>query len=124
MVTGEVDDRLASRRVASALRDLIAAGEYGPGDQLPSYRQLSAEHDVAINTAQVAVRSLANEGLVEIRHGSGAFVRSASADAPSLREELTRLQEQLKHARQELASVDEAVAHVLARLPGDAAGEV
>lgn len=123
MVTSEAEDRLASRKVASALRELIAAGEYGPGDQLPSYRQLSADHDVAVNTAQVAVRILANEGLVEIRHGSGAFVRAPSADAPSLREELTRLQEQLRHARQELASVDEAVAHVLARLPMDAANE-
>jgi len=122
-VTSEADDRLASRKVAAALRELIAAGEYGPGDQLPSYRQLAADHDVAVNTAQSAVRILASEGLVEIRHGSGAFVRSPSEGAPSLREELTRLQGRLHHTQQELASVSEAVAHVLARLPEDSAGE-
>lgn len=64
-----------SRRIADALRERIAAGEFGPGDQLPSERELVAAHQVARNTARAALLILGAEGLVVARHGRGVFVR-------------------------------------------------
>lgn len=66
----------ASRQVAAALRRAIEAGEYQPGDKLPSERELAAIHEVARNTAREAIRQLAESGLVTPRHGRGVFVRA------------------------------------------------
>lgn len=65
----------ASRRLAARLRAAIESGELGPRDRLPSERQLVDTHNVARNTAREAVRLLADEGLVTVEHGRGAFVR-------------------------------------------------
>ena len=64
-----------SRRIADALRQAIAAGGYQPGDRLPSERELAAEHAAARNTAREASGLLQAEGLVDVQHGRGAFVR-------------------------------------------------
>jgi len=65
----------ASRQVAAALRAAIESGELGPGDKLPSERDLAANYKVARNTAREAVRQLAESGLVTAHHGRGVFVR-------------------------------------------------
>ena len=65
----------ASRRLAAQLRAAIESGQLAPGDRLPSERKLVETHDVARNTAREAVRLLADEGLVTVEHGRGAFVR-------------------------------------------------
>jgi DNA-binding FadR family transcriptional regulator len=69
------DQRPASRRVADLLRAAIEQDDYGPGDRLPSYRDLVNEHGIAMGTAREVMRLLERDGLVDIRHGSGAFVR-------------------------------------------------
>ncbi|MFE5683020.1 winged helix-turn-helix domain-containing protein [Streptomyces sp. NPDC056512] len=50
--------------VAEALRQRIALGGFGPGDRLPTERELSAAFGVGRNTVRQAVRELADEGLV------------------------------------------------------------
>lgn len=64
----------ASKVLAAKLRHAILAGEYRPGEQLPSRRDLAREHGIAGNTAGEAVRRLAEEGLVHRHHGKGVFV--------------------------------------------------
>jgi GntR family transcriptional regulator len=64
-----------SRQIADALRLRINAGELGPGDRLPSERELAAEHGAARNTARQAIAILQAEGLVQAEHGRGVFVR-------------------------------------------------
>ena len=66
---------LPSRRIAEALRALIASGELAPGDKLPSERELARRFRAARNTAREAIRLLAEEGLVTAQHGRGVFVR-------------------------------------------------
>lgn len=119
-MAGQGKDRHASRRLASALRAQISGGAYPAGARLPSYRQLRDEHDVALNTAQAAIRLLAADGLVEIRPARGAFVREdgAAAGRP-LRSELTELQAALRRSRQELAAAEDVIAGMLSRLPSD-----
>src|SRR5438876_1366084 len=71
-------------QVLRQLRRLIDEGELGPGDQLPAERELADRLGVSRGTVREAVQFLHALGLVEIRHGSGTFVRS---DRNALRDE-------------------------------------
>lgn len=64
----------AYREVADALRSKIAAGEFGPGDQMPSETKLQTEFNVSRITARSAIDLLRQEGLVVVEHGRGVFV--------------------------------------------------
>ena len=61
-------------QIAAILRRQIQRGEIAPGRPVPSETQLMGEHGVARLTARKAVRVLADEGLVEVVQGRGAFV--------------------------------------------------
>lgn len=67
-----------SRLLADVLRAAIENGTYRPGDKLPSERDLAATHGIVRNTAAAAIAILKAEGLVESRHGSGAYVRRST----------------------------------------------
>lgn len=64
----------AYRRVAAALRDQIKAGQFAPGDRLPSETEMTISLGVSRITVRHALAVLAAEGLVETRHGAGTFV--------------------------------------------------
>lgn len=51
------------RVIASELRSRIEAGEFRPGDALPSITRLSQEYGVAKTTAQKALQVLKDEGV-------------------------------------------------------------
>lgn len=67
-----------SRRIADALRRKIAAGDLTPGARLPSERELASQYSTARNTAREAIGLLKAEGLLDVHHGRGAFVRVGS----------------------------------------------
>ncbi|CAG7634828.1 GntR family transcriptional regulator [Actinacidiphila bryophytorum] len=67
------------RQVAAAIRDAIASGEYPPGAPLPSEAQLIERYQVSRPTVRNAVAALRSEGLLEVIHGKGSFVRGASS---------------------------------------------
>lgn len=73
-------------QVAGELRRLIEQ-HLQPGDQLMSERELSEQLHVSRGTVREAVQFLHALGLVEIRHGSGTFVRVAHSDREGLREQ-------------------------------------
>jgi GntR family transcriptional regulator len=62
------------------VRVAVAAAELGPGDPLPSVRQLAATLRVNPATVVQAYRDLESEGFVEMRHGAGTFVRQLPAE--------------------------------------------
>ncbi len=64
----------ASVRVTAELRRRIASGELGPGDRVPSTRQIVREWGVAMATASKAIGLLRDEGLVETVVGVGTVV--------------------------------------------------
>ena len=51
-------------RIAVDLRQRIASGELAPGDAMPSTRTLAQEHGTSIETANKALKVLADEGLI------------------------------------------------------------
>lgn len=63
------------RQIAASLRDRIRAGEWGPGERLPSIPALAQAYGVAKQTIQRAIDQLRVEGLLITRPGSGTFVR-------------------------------------------------
>lgn len=65
----------------SQLRDQITAGAWPVGGRIPAEPELSETLGVGRSTLREAVRALAQEGLLQIRHGSGTFVISDSTDA-------------------------------------------
>lgn len=64
------------QQIAADLREEIAAGRYGPDDPLPSIKSLVQRYDVNRKTANKALASLADEGLVEVEPGMGFYVRA------------------------------------------------
>jgi DNA-binding transcriptional regulator YhcF (GntR family) len=63
-----------SERVAGEIRERIARGELGPGDRVPSARQITREWGVAIATATRVLALLRDEGLVRAVPGVGTVV--------------------------------------------------
>lgn len=62
------------------VKHAISTGALKPGEQLPSIRPLAEELVVNPNTVAKAYRELEHQGVIELRHGAGAFV---SENAPS-----------------------------------------
>ena len=65
-------------QLAEGLKSLIARGELREGVTLPPVRQLAADLGVNLNTVAVAYRQLQSEGLITVKHGSGAVVSSTT----------------------------------------------
>ncbi|MEV4644113.1 winged helix-turn-helix domain-containing protein [Saccharopolyspora sp. NPDC049357] len=109
------DKRPASRRVADALQGRIDAGEFAPGAQLPTYRLLAEEYEVAVNTALAAVRLLRDSGVVTIRTNAGAYVREPSEQV-DVAAELTRTRSELTELRKTVQQADAAINALEGRL--------
>jgi len=56
------------------VKHAIETGALRPGDQLPGIRPLAEELVMNPNTVAKAFRELEHEGVIELRHGAGAFV--------------------------------------------------
>src|SRR5881409_1095693 len=52
----------------------IETGAIRPGEQLPGMRPLAEELVINPNTVAKAYRELEHDGVIELRHGAGAFV--------------------------------------------------
>lgn len=74
------DSRPLYQQVADGIRELVASGQLAVGAALPSVRQLAADLSVNMNTIATAYHELQNDGLLEVRHGSGAFVASTMSN--------------------------------------------
>ena len=70
----QVNGRLY-QRVAHQLFQDLANGKYGVGDRLPAERELAIEHDVSRPAVREAMIALEVQGLIDVRVGSGAYVR-------------------------------------------------
>jgi GntR family transcriptional regulator len=56
------------------VKHAVATGALRPGEQLPGIRRLAEELVMNANTVAKAYRELEHDGVIEVRHGAGAFV--------------------------------------------------
>ena len=69
------------------VKHAIETGALRAGDQLPGIRPLAEELVINPNTVAKANRELEHEGVLELRHGAGAFV-AANARARKMSDKL------------------------------------
>ena len=74
-----------------ALRAAIATGRLGPGEQLPTVRQLAVDLEVNANTVARVYAELERAGILETRRGVGSFVSTTPGKAHPPREYDRRL---------------------------------
>jgi GntR family transcriptional regulator, transcriptional repressor for pyruvate dehydrogenase complex len=65
-------------QIIDTMRDRILTGVFPRGSKLPTEREFADEFGVSTPTIREAIRALTSLGLVEVRHGSGAYVRTNS----------------------------------------------
>src|SRR5271168_403878 len=61
------------------IRHGIETGALKAGEQLPTIRKLSEDLVMNPNTVVRAYRELQHQGIIELRHGSGAFISESVA---------------------------------------------
>jgi len=66
--------------IADQIKDLIYSKTLKPGDKLPPERDLATQFGTGRMAVREALRILEIQGMVDIRHGKGAFVKSPSTD--------------------------------------------
>jgi len=74
------------------VKHAIETGALRPGEQLPGMRPLAEELVINPNTVAKAYRELEHEGVIELRHGAGAFV-SGNAGARKLADKVRAAQQ-------------------------------
>lgn len=57
------------------VRHAVETGALREGDQLPTIRKVASDLVVNPNTVARAYRELEHEGILDLRHGTGAFVK-------------------------------------------------
>ncbi len=106
----------------------VVSGDLGPGQRLPSTRELARRFRIHSNTVSAAYRDLERRGWLESRKGSGVYVRTqgdgdALNPAPSSRLELDQLISAfLALARSQgfsLGEIQERIKHWLGLQPPD-----
>jgi GntR family transcriptional regulator len=70
--------RALYRQLADQLRTKIYDGQFKPGEQLPTERELMDQYEASRNTVRLALGQLANEGLTVSGRGRGHFVRASA----------------------------------------------
>jgi GntR family transcriptional regulator len=92
------------------IRHCIETGVLQHGDELPGIRTLAKDLVVSHNTIAKAYTELEHEGLLELRHGSGAFVsarRGMRTRAERVRLAQSRVRALVESLRQEGLSDEE-----------------
>jgi DNA-binding FadR family transcriptional regulator len=73
------------RQIADQIASLIARGEFRPGERLPAERELATLLGVSRTSVREAIICLELAGQVEVRVGTGIFIREARPPAAAQR---------------------------------------
>ena len=74
-----VEPQRLYRQIAEQLRTLMSAGEFVAGTRLPAERDLAKQLGVSRPSVREALIALEVEGWVEVRTGSGVYVKDRAA---------------------------------------------
>lgn len=72
------DSRPMYQQIVDQITARVMAGDWGPGQPLPSIRELAAGSGVSVITVKRAYEELERAGVIHTRHGKGSVV----ADRP------------------------------------------
>jgi GntR family transcriptional regulator len=90
----------AYRQIVDQVRQALRLGLLGPGDQLPTVRDVVKQIAINPNTVHRAYRDLEQQGLTEGRPGSGTFIKRSLSKVPEQQQVLQRqLQKWVRTAR-------------------------
>jgi GntR family transcriptional regulator len=64
-------------QIVEQVRQQVSIGELGPGDQLPTVRQMATDLRVNFNTVARAYRLLDEAGLISTQQGRGTYIWEA-----------------------------------------------
>jgi GntR family transcriptional regulator len=67
------------------VKHAVETGALREGDRLPTIRKVAEDLVMNPNTVVRAYRELEHEGIVEVRHGSGAYIKESGARAGVMR---------------------------------------
>ncbi|MFI8530523.1 GntR family transcriptional regulator [Streptomyces aquilus] len=81
------------QQVAAAIREAILSGEFAPETLLPSEAQLMSRYGVSRPTVRNAISALRAEGLIDVRHGKGSFVRASGQPVLTIERRISRTAE-------------------------------
>ena len=70
------------RQLMDQVMYYVASGTLKPGDGLPSIRELAGRLSVNPSTVVKAYNDLSHGGVIELRHGKGAFVSNGGRKLP------------------------------------------
>ena len=107
------------QRVASALREQIASGDMAVGAKLIPEAELAKSLGISRPSLREAIRILASEGLVSVKHGIGTFVSAQRKPMLGSLELMRSLTDLIRASGGEPASRDLSI--VLAVAPKDVA---
>jgi GntR family transcriptional regulator len=85
------------------VKHAVETGALRVGDQLPTIRKVAGELVINPNTVARAYRELEHEGVLELRHGSGAFIKESAGGRARL---LRNAHSLVRSAIERLASLD------------------
>lgn len=81
-------DRPVYIQLVEQIKRKIVAGEYLPGDRMPSVRELAADAAVNPNTMQKALAELERTGLMHTHRTSGRFITEDQSLIHDLKKEI------------------------------------
>jgi GntR family transcriptional regulator len=90
-------------QLVEQVKHAIETGAIQAGEQLPSVRKMAEDLLINPNTVARAYQDLEREGIIELKHGAGAFVRDSLVARASL---MQKAQNVLHSAVERLASFD------------------
>jgi GntR family transcriptional regulator len=74
IVLSQTDPRPMYQQIMGRVRQLIALGDWAPGQQMPSIRQLAVSLQISVITVKRAYLELEREGVIVTRQGKGSMV--------------------------------------------------
>lgn len=100
------------RQLSEQIKRMVASGQLKPGDELPSVRELAAQHAVNPMTISKAYSLLEAEGVLQRQRGKSMTIAVFSNAIPNEMERLLQLQpllQQLLLAAKQLQLSEQAV---------------
>lgn len=87
IIISQADGRPMYLQIMEQIKQRVAVGDWSPGQEIPSIRQLAVDLRVSVITVKRAYLELEREGVILTQHGKGSFVAPGTSVGPGLLEQ-------------------------------------